>query len=236
MKGYLVLFFILLVFAGIIGYVYYTIEKDSIEEPPFVDFTITTVYDKQRISTGYVIELDGIISKKGQTLTGGSIIEKLPTNRSIKVYNENLPGQDYYTTVVERDSFDTETKRVNIELEKAGELDISHAGSLGDDELEVIINSRKEFRNLHFCVGWSSHIIYSRPDFNKSEQLPGYDACYNTQMSLNGNFTKFELEMKYLGTLDSSDNLEFIFYDMDYFDGELTRENIGGPDIKYFIY
>ena len=216
--------------AGIFIFVYFTVEKPIVEESvkeQFNNFSLAA-YDSsgKLVKTGYAIVLDnsGTVFKRSFTDDKSYVHENVPLNHTIKIFNENLAGQHYYT-----DSFDydyltsgvTENTRVNLNLKDVGNLSFNVLGNLSTGSITIIVTSIGEVKDIMFCVRWSEHIItvqneqYSIVDVIPQRLKNRVDKCFNTKTTLKDSTLIVFLKFDKFGSLSPNDKIDVIFVDKD---------------------
>ncbi|MFW5794709.1 MAG: hypothetical protein ACOCV1_04415 [Bacillota bacterium] len=237
----------LFIVSGAFVYVYFYIEKPGQEEIKEKAYVNIFAYDEnnRRIVTGYKIFVGGEEIKNGTTSYMGGIKEKVPKNRTIKVYNYNMEDQNYYLNAYEFRSNDTtENYRADLFVKSPGELKISRIKKLRDNGEKAFleIQGKKDINFLSFCIDRTSNILYTdiiSENFTKIEnpaRFEFYDKCYTYKKDIFKKGDESRIEIKYLlySQLKDEDSIDFVFFDGNLINNEIIyNENIGMEDIEY---
>lgn len=221
---------VILIFALIIGGVYIYYEKPAQEvEIEFVKLNIFAKHEGNLIKTDYKIFIGGNLYSEGQTSNRAGIEVEVPMNKTVSVYNSD---KTYYTSLVEVDTKEKKPYRINLILDKPGELNISKSGTFGVDK--IINLSIKSFginKDLVGCIKWSSRIIRVKPNLERLEPKQykedlgsRFSKCFKIE-NLNNNEVNLELDYDYFGTLEDSDYilLKIIGYDKTPYNNEKLK-------------
>lgn len=227
--------FLIVFVIGVIGLLIFLYWKYELPKKNIYDLTNLSISAKlngKLVITNYTINYNGAV-KNGQTEKSGYVLEQVPKNQTIKIYNININNQTYYTDYKEFQAQDT--KRIDFKLEQPQEVLINTTDNT--DNLTIILFS-KNFQNVIFCVKWSVHFIsVATQDFNQTEKPDLYktwDRCYNANFSLRNNEEKINLQYKIFGILNIDDYIKIAVIDSDYKDGvfitEQDNKDIAGTD------
>lgn len=240
MKGAIIFVFVIfIILIGIVVVIYYTYEKEVQEiQIEYADVNIIA-FEKDsliNIPTNYIIALGNInnIYKNGTTLNKGYILEKVPVNNTVFIYNKNTDTQVYYTDMKSFSSYDIKLYRATLVLEKSSNLTFKQLGAFGvDKDIKLNISSSGTYKNPKLCVKWSLHIITLRLDdvlpIIKPEDRKDMDKCYkfNKDVYKNESFL-LNINYKYFGEITPSDYIRLVFFDGD-------EVNMVSNNITYII-
>lgn len=249
---FVVIFFFILFIA--IAIIFFTF-KNSLN-PPEVHLDLYNVslrfYDNdtnRQTVTDYNIYVNNTLYHSGTSTPYDFIREQLPRNSSIFIVNHNRNNQTYYLNKFSySDTFgQTSNTRVEIPLQKYGNLTLNQDGKLGADNpvnLNVLANG--EARYLILCVRWSSDIITVNPIADKSVNstyeftaIPQrlynkVDHCYDLKMSLTDKGLSIPISYKVFGSITDKDYINVYIIDKEYTDDTLTTlsfETTNGSDV-----
>ena len=240
---FLIFFILVLIISGILIYFYYEKPHKLKNLQSFVNVTISAQEENKYVKTGYKIIVNNVEYKKGETLSSGILLEKVPTNSSIIIYNTNIDNQTYYSDFKNFTTTEIKNYRVNLELVKPGVVQVTHFGKIGvDDVINVKLNGTN-FNNVKACVSWSSHIIFvnilNYTKIDKLSEYKNYDKCYDLGFSLHNTEKQLNLEYKTFGNLNSADEIKLVFIDSIYTNlGYVTildDKDVGAPNLEYEI-
>lgn len=216
--------FIFVILVVLIAVLYFTFEKPKQEEISIYDnvvnFSIYATENGKYIKTNYIIKIDDQIVSTGETILDYPVIESIPTNRTVIIYNVNKENQDYYTTVYEKNLIGTmDSQRVELKISKPGKLSASNNVKLGvNNQILMKISSESRFNKPFLCFKWSSHIITVSTVYTevpKLERYELYDKCYNFDREIINESFVFPIDYKVFGTLDKNDFIKIAFIDSD---------------------
>jgi len=244
-RAFLIIFILFLLIGGIILFAYFYYEKPKQEEiaNSFTNINIYATDEGKNIITGYTLEVIAYPIINSMTVEGGAIVEKVPTNSSFKIYNYNLDGQNYYTSFIDKNLYGLyDFQRTELKLEKAEKLNVIKSGNFGVTPVKLEVSSNN-YKNLHFCLKWSTHIITVRTNFSetiKPKEYEKYDRCYDTLISLNStNSSNIILDYKYFSEIDNGDFINIVLYDQDCFNYQcytaINNTDIGGQNLEISI-
>lgn len=194
-------------------------------------YTNLTIFaeDKEgtQLKTTYLVYTEeGTLYDGGITDKYGGVLQRVTTNNSYRIRNENLYGQEYYTTEIKFSSnTPNKNNRIVLELEERGELGIKQEGRLGTNETILLeLSENQSFHNLVYCLKWGESLIFVSSKKDKL-QFNVYDdnyKCYNPLVNLNEeqNFT-IEINYNTITSLTENDYIRVQFYDND----ELLSQN-----------
>ncbi len=249
-KGIIVVAIMFVMIIAVAIGVYFFYEKPIQDKPVElhdvnIRFYLESDINKQ-VETGYIISLIPLnnIYKEGKSLEMDWIREGTPLNNSFRVFNKNLPGQNYYTHYKEEKDFDGIKKsyRVEISLAEAGTLNIKTNDDFPvDNPINLIVESSGEVDNLGFCIRWSDNIISVRAkdttlsEMSAPQRLTGFvDRCYDLKKSLINDSMIVALDYKKFGDIGPNDFIRVIAIDGDIRFNDPTkavREEIDGTDV-----
>jgi len=211
-----IIIFILIV-GGIFGYIYYKYERNVPDGEDYVDLSIfaieketISILEKEtisRIETGYVIKVQNLNYSDKKTSSTGAVFDRVPINSSISIFNYNLENQTYYTDFVNFITSENKTYRVNLELIKVGELNVSYVAD--DEKINVTVLSSGEFRKMYFCFDYSLHILYVNVE-NKTKKEKN---CYYGNDLKDGEEMLIQLKYSTFGTVSEEDFININFFD-----------------------
>jgi len=188
--------FILLVVGGVITY--FLFEK-PVKEGVNIVYGNVSVYaidqeTNQKGITGYIIKKGNNTYKNGITDNMGAVLEKLPFNQSITIFNNNTKEQEYYQDIHEfylNESY----KRVELKLRKPGEVIFNKINNTF-----LNIKSKGFVDKVKICFRYSGNIIYVKTNFTQIERIKDFDKCYDSGVTLNGtNSFNFPIDYKNFG-------------------------------------
>lgn len=227
--GFIFILLLLLTAAGVAVYYYY--EKpvqDNVVQYVNISIAGMDLSSGHHIPTNYVIALDSKSStyRNGTTLRSGFVLEQVPINRTIYIYNQNINNndtkQEFYTDLLQISSFEPGPFRIEFDLIKPGNLSFSQDGALEDKAFNVTAISTGTLRNIGFCTKWSLHFITvtsKNQNFSsmiKPDDFSTYDKCYSTGISLrSGESFTMPFTARTFDTLDDSDSIEIVVFDSD---------------------
>lgn len=221
---------ILCIIISLLVFTYYKFEYKT--EKDYANLTISAQEQDKFIKTGYKIEYDGF-KKEGETIFG-ELLEKIPLNNTIKIYNSNLENQNYYTDLKTLETTKQINYRVRFDLKKPEPIQVNILKDNGEQiELQLI---SKDYRNVLFCLKWSvSPFVYVKSDKEKIDKpslYSNYDKCYDANFSINDK-NYLNISYKTFGEIKENDYLNISIIDQD-FRGQLVSEqngqDLGGVD------
>lgn len=205
-KETLVMITIIIIILGITGYFYLNQEdNDGVE---YSNITIYAEEGNKRIKTGYIVNhSSGII--RGNT---SQSYERLRVPKGIvKIYNENLEGQNYFTNII-TENISAPTERIKLDLRKPEEINIS----INDTKpLEISIYS-KYAKEIKFCLAWSLNYIFVKAlDFEEIEKIENWDRCYKTNITLENSNATIKVDYTKFGTIKENDYIKLLIINED---------------------
>jgi hypothetical protein len=217
--GNIILIFVILALIGGVVLLYFKVEKPAEIQASnsSVNLSIYAQVDGKNIITNYNVFVNGSLYSNGTTLRDGLVLEVVPSNSEITVYNVNLGNQIYYIEEYDKFLTTTESQRVLFNLEEPGKLNITQTGLLNGSEIILNISSYNgSYKELQFCIRWGIHIITVRTNANvisNPEKYNDYVHCYTTNIDLNeGNSYLINLNYPFFGELDPRDNIDLVFF------------------------
>lgn len=220
MKGLIFLIIIVVIIVGGLFLIYFYYEKPQQQNHKlnYVNLSISAQHNKKKVTTEYIIELPNLI-RQGNTSKLGYTLEKLPANLTIKIYNKNLPSQNYYTDLQELKIIKGTNYRIDLNLEEPKKLNITLLNKTQD---KITLNLFSEnFKNVKFCIGYSPNILFVKANYEKIEKIASYrnySRCYYTNYTLKNENKEVTLTYLAYGVLQD-DYIKVIFIDSDYLDG-----------------
>ena len=204
-----IIIILLLIAGGITAYYLFEIPRRS-DEIVYTNVSITAkdVENNRNVKIEYFVMLDNSTYKTGVTEIRGAVLQEIPINRSVVIYN-NIENSTYYENRVK---FITgvSNQRVTLKLVKPGELTFNKINNTF-----FTITSNGIFKDVKFCISWLGNIIYMKSNFTKINKPEGYekwDKCYDANITLNNSlFLDIPLEYKTFGDIgDYKANIVFI--------------------------
>jgi len=222
---------IVLLFVGLIVFgifIYFDYEKEvQTNELEYVQLAISSkdVETNQNKITEYVVALDFLsnIYKNGTTLKNGFIMDKVPINHTIFIYNKNLNEEInqtmYYTNVQQVSSYERVPLRIVLDLVKPGKIEIIPDKLLDNSgNINVTISSKGIYKNAKMCIHWSKSIIsvniLTLVDIPKPENYKNMDKCYNLKSFEDGDNMEVSIDYKVFGELNG-DFIKLVVFDND---------------------
>lgn len=213
--------FIFLVLASFVG-IYLWYEK-PLQQQYRADFSNLSIIaldeNKKHIPINYQIYVNEALYSEGQTLKQGAVLEIVPLKSWIRITTSNIDSDKYY--LVERYFYlnNSRTERINLILQKKGEVFVEHIGDFALNEpIQVDVTTDSLIKGINVCLEWSVHFI--RAEINhthniiKIQKQPGYDYCYYLNDTINSNQQiSFNISYNFFGAPDSRDYLNLFFYD-----------------------
>ena len=228
---------IFLVVIGVGVYVIFFVNKPiSDEANSYTNISITTVNDAgDLVGTGYKIYIDGILYKEGNTTRYGSTLERVYYNKTIKIVNNNIKDQEFYTEVKTKAlDVNQNITAFKFNLEEPDNLEVLQTGVMGQDQTIRLQLSSKNFKNVFMCIETTSHfwavVVNPRAEkVNKPERYIDFDDCYYLNKSISeGNNLVVELTPKFWGVPTEEDYIEVLFIDgNEITDGSIERISMG---------
>jgi hypothetical protein len=214
---------IFLVLAGTLTFLYFHYEK-PVQKEDVVQYTNLTIFAKDNkgelIKTGYTIFLNGSLYAAGETDKYTGIREVVSVGNEFVIKNVNLPEQSYYIKKI--DFFSTipnKVNRIDLDLEKVGELNITKKGNfITDNKITLILTTNNSFKDLMYCLKWSEMLVYvqSANDIMSADTFDNNYKCYETTFNLNEK-NNYVISINYnsINILTPDDYIMFSFYDKD---------------------
>ncbi len=213
-----------MILIAILAFAYYKYEKpekDKLKE--VVYYTNLTIFAEDpagnRIKTGYVIILNNSLYDEGNTDKYGGVKQLVTTNNDFYIQNNNLAGQNYYTTQEKfYSSIPDKSNKIILNLDEYGPLNISQKGSLyNSNTINLNLTENKSFYNLMYCLKWSGLLIFV--DANGVKMDNTFDdnyKCYETNKTINSK-NNYILRINYntISSLTDNDYIKVTFYDKD---------------------
>ncbi len=224
MKPIVIFFIIFILIIGIgIGLLYYFYEKpaETQLQNSYVNFNIYAKNNDKNIVTGYKVDINGVAYDEGKTSKDGATLQRIPANYSqIEIYNYNLENQNFYTTIVNKDSMSIEPQRIILKLEEPGKLNITQNGKLDGNLISLNISSvGGNYRKPQICLKYSIHLITVQTSalfIDNSDNYSNFDKCYELGNNIYENSSQvLELNYKYFDSLDNRDYLNITIFDND---------------------
>lgn len=202
----LVSFFVLLII--IFGIIYFVYEKPKQEEiESFSNINILFKDNNTPISTNYTILVNNI-AKNGKSVENGYVLEKVKSNSSVTIYNND----EYYINSYFINNVVEDNYRIEIELIKPGNLYIS-SDIINSSFNNLMIETDGVFKNPNICMKWSTHFI--KVDFiNLSgSRTDEFDRCFNINKTLNNESLNLTLKYTTWGIIDNEDFIKLFITD-----------------------
>ena len=227
--GNIILIFVILALVGGVALLYFKVEKPAEIQASnsSVNLSIYAQVDGKNIITNYNVFVNGSLYSNGTTLIDGLVLEIVPSNSEITVYNVNIGNQTYYIDKYDEFLTTTASQRVLFQLTEPGKLNITQFGTLNGSDIMLNISSYDgSYKDLQFCVNWGIHIITVRNNgtiITNPQKYDNYEHCYNTNIDLNeDNSYIINLNYPFFQALDSRDFINLVFFgnecDNDYCD------------------
>ena len=228
-KG-IVIFIIFLLLAGILVFAYFKYEKPIKKDGELVIYyTNLTIFaedmEKNQIKTTYLVFVNNTLYDGGITDIYGGVRQRVATNNTYSIRNENLYGQNYYTSEIDFTANQPEkNNKITLKLEEFGELGINQSGIFGiDKNISLELSENKSFQHLMYCLKWSELLIFVNSEDKKTDNIVDDNyKCYNPDINLNEkqNYT-ININYDLISPITSNDYLRVQFYDKD----ELLSQN-----------
>lgn len=210
---WIALIVIILIAVGVFGYIYYFYEKPIKEEAAkniTAPISISFVNNNKKVETPFVITINSFNRIESTSTLGGYSSVEIPINSSIVI--ENVNGS-YYKSSMPLFVASTETKRLDIEVTRFGNLTINNTGNMELNNITMFLTSTGLFKNFKICYTWSTHIIKIDSPEVPSARSSEYDRCSNSLYTLDNSKMNFTLDISRFGVLDYRDFISFDFID-----------------------
>lgn len=242
------LFIIILIFLiGIVGGVYYFINKLMGNDNDVVnkEYGVFYVSAKDYLS-GDLKEVNFVGVKNGEVIYEGKTSDmglkeiKIERDEGM-LYFLNYGGEYYVNKVVIGGG-----NNVEFELHKIGFLNVSLVNSSNSYYNLKVSPIAGQFRQMGFCVKFSYNYLNINSEFLSIQQPTRfedkYDKCFYTKHSLDYDDEMIiKLDYEVLNNLEEDDYIKLIFFDSDrsfenkYIVENREGENIGGDDFEFII-
>ena len=191
-KVFVFLIFLLFIVVGGITAVYLLYEqpKQAQISQNYVNLSISSLDEKGNfIKTGFIVYVNNSLYSSGNTTELGYTLNQIPQNEEIVVYNQNLENQTYYTYIYHKGIYDSLPSRIELQLQKPSDLNITSDKILGqgDSKINLNISSKGIFKDAIMCIKWSVHILTINTGFiliDTPKELSSYDKCYDLNRTI----------------------------------------------------
>lgn len=207
-KAVIIMFFLILILTGVVVVIYYFYEVPSRENGEYTNVSISAVYNRERIRTGF--EIDGILY--GNTSEYYELVELAP-NQSVIIKNKNIEEQNFYEdehTIY----IGYENQRVDLELDKPQNVDYN---KIEEDRNITLTLYSENFKNINFCLKWSLNYIFVKAeDYQEVEKFENYtswDRCYLGNFSLVESNQKITISYQIIDVPDENDYINLSLID-----------------------
>lgn len=195
MKGFLIVILIFVVLIIGIGYLYYVIEKPFQERAEWEYYNASFIVkdNGEPVSSELQIVLQDNPNEFYliETQKDGYVNVQLPTNKSFRVFNKVNFTSTYYTKRYSYFINQPQNLRINVDLERIGDITLNQTGDLSNDNVNLTLKvNNGTFRFINFCLRWDSGIISVETDddyikYEEPQRLQGLvDSCYKVYRSL----------------------------------------------------
>lgn len=220
MKSAIVVIILLILIGGFV-YAYFFYEQPKQQE--VIDFCSLSIssrnVDGELVKTYYELHVNNNLYSYGNTSSSGHVLENVPKNSSILIYNKNLDNQSYYIDTLKFNINNESVLRKDIALLEMGGITISKEGRFGrDNPMTIFLNVSGYVKDPVVCLKWSDYIIYSGFDnLTKVENIynKSYNKCYEFGSDFQDELLEFLLNYKVFNQLHSNDYIALLFVGRD---------------------
>jgi hypothetical protein len=254
MSKMMIIFIIALcLIVGVFVFIYIVFEMPLQEEQPVINknISIRMLDGKTQVENGFIVTLDEstVPYLEGNTTKSNYIFFTVPLNRTFSIFNY---GNNIYYTLVNKWFYsDSSNLRVDFELRRIGELNVSLEGMLGvNNPFNLTLTPNGTFQFIVICVRWSENIM--SVDINNTERkeppkrlLNKVDRCFALKETITSKLS-VPINYRVFGDLVDEDYLDVYIIDGDlrynirnidggYVIEGFNYEDIGAKDIYYRI-
>lgn len=253
MDSKIIAIFIIVLILGAFGAAYWFFGKEDAEKvlntKSYYNISLNFVNDNKQIVTDYSVLINNLEYLNGTSTLNDFVRLNIPSNGTISITNINKDNQKYFRKNELLFVNDSGVKRLSIDLDEVGELQVSRNKNLIENNISLILQSKGIIKNLIICERWSSNIIkasiYNDDNLLNSIDTPlryvnKVDRCFSSNIILYNNATTLELDYKRFGELTTEDEIKLFFIIGDYdIKGNVVYEINNThpiiPDIEYTI-